>query len=359
MGFISPGPVRTAVSLGVCFAVAGGMVYFITQAPRGDEAASAVTQPAVPTPEPVAATVATPAPASPVLLVAPVVDVVRVAPDGAALVAGRAAPGAMVTLFAGKEEVAAARADANGDFVALFHADPSAAARALTLDATTPDGQVAVSDQAIVLLPKAPVAAPAAGGEGEVKAGEVEAEPVSPLAAAAVVSSRGVSVTPLARPSGAGVDRVALASISYAGAGEVALAGFGLPGARIRAYVDDAFAGEGVVDADGTWRLALGDVVAGLYRLRIDQVGPGGKVTSRVQTPFKREMPSTLDLGAGAAPDVSVVVQPGNSLWTLARLHYGSGVMYSQIFSANEDLIGDPDLIYPGQIFNLPPKATQ
>ena len=49
-----------------------------------------------------------------------------------------------------------------------------------------------------------------------------------------------------------------------------------------------------------------------------------------------------------------MTVQPGNNLWTLARTHYGSGVLYTQIFTANREQIRDPDLIYPGQIFALP-----
>jgi nucleoid-associated protein YgaU len=49
-----------------------------------------------------------------------------------------------------------------------------------------------------------------------------------------------------------------------------------------------------------------------------------------------------------------VTVQPGHNLWTLARTHYGSGVRYTQIFTANRDQIRDPDLIYPGQIFSMP-----
>ncbi len=49
-----------------------------------------------------------------------------------------------------------------------------------------------------------------------------------------------------------------------------------------------------------------------------------------------------------------VVVQPGNSLWRIARRRYGLGPQYVQIFEANLDQISDPDLIYPGQIFELP-----
>ncbi|MFB0952675.1 MAG: LysM peptidoglycan-binding domain-containing protein, partial [Rhodospirillales bacterium] len=49
-----------------------------------------------------------------------------------------------------------------------------------------------------------------------------------------------------------------------------------------------------------------------------------------------------------------VLVQPGNSLWRIARRVYGSGFSYSQIFEANKDRIGDPDMIFPGQVFEVP-----
>ena len=47
-------------------------------------------------------------------------------------------------------------------------------------------------------------------------------------------------------------------------------------------------------------------------------------------------------------------VQPGNTLWAIARERYGEGILYVAVFEANKDLIRDPDLIYPGQIFRLP-----
>ena len=57
----------------------------------------------------------------------------------------------------------------------------------------------------------------------------------------------------------------------------------------------------------------------------------------------------------GDLPDGTVAfVQPGNSLWRLARQTYGSGLRYTEIYEANKDQIRDPDLIYPGQVFVLP-----
>jgi nucleoid-associated protein YgaU len=56
----------------------------------------------------------------------------------------------------------------------------------------------------------------------------------------------------------------------------------------------------------------------------------------------------------GVARDKSLIVRPGNSLWRIARQSYGAGDHYTIIYSANRDRIGDPDLIYPGQVFTLP-----
>src|SRR5690606_2299002 len=153
--------------------------------------------------------------------------------------------------------------------------------------------------------------------------------------------------------------QVSLASISYADGGEVTLAGLGTAGARLRAYVDDGFAQEGVVGQDGRWSLALGDVEVGVYRLRIDQMDGAGQVASRIETPFQRDLPrAPLPRPPGSAEPgerpTQVTVQPGANLWTLARVHYGAGVLYTQIFVANQHLIRDPHLVYPGQIFDLP-----
>ena len=59
---------------------------------------------------------------------------------------------------------------------------------------------------------------------------------------------------------------------------------------------------------------------------------------------------------AQASNGLSAIVQPGNSLWRIARRVYGEGMEYTVIYQANQDQIRDPDLIFPGQIFNLPKK---
>ena len=136
------------------------------------------------------------------------------------------------------------------------------------------------------------------------------------------------------------------------------LPGRGRPEAIVRFYVDNSPVASTAVDQEGYWSADLSDVKAGIYTLRLDQIDRSGKVSSRLESPFKRE---NRDLLAGQIKDIAsparinvITVQPGNTLWAISRERYGRGILYVQVFDANKDKIRDPDLIYPGQIFDLP-----
>ena len=85
-----------------------------------------------------------------------------------------------------------------------------------------------------------------------------------------------------------------------------------------------------------------------------------GAVVSRIETPFKREEAEKVAevlQEETSNPEFQVAmrtVQPGNTLWAIARERYGEGIMYVLVFEANRDRIRNPDLIYPGQVFVLP-----
>jgi nucleoid-associated protein YgaU len=83
--------------------------------------------------------------------------------------------------------------------------------------------------------------------------------------------------------------------------------------------------------------------------VRVDQIGKDGRVTARIEMPFTRS-----DAMQVAGGETQVVVQPGNSLWRIARRTYGAGMRFTLLYEANKDQIRDPDLIYPGQLFVVP-----
>ncbi len=55
----------------------------------------------------------------------------------------------------------------------------------------------------------------------------------------------------------------------------------------------------------------------------------------------------------------SIIVTSGDNLWNLAKDFYGSGASFKEIFKENQDLISNEDLIYPGQIFDIPSLEQQ
>ncbi len=62
----------------------------------------------------------------------------------------------------------------------------------------------------------------------------------------------------------------------------------------------------------------------------------------------------TAETPVSTTPSVTITVQPGFTLWGIAKQEFGDGVMYVQVFNANKDRIKNPDLIYPGQVFTIP-----
>ena len=151
-------------------------------------------------------------------------------------------------------------------------------------------------------------------------------------------------------------------TINYSKDGGVAVTGRGSPDSIVRFYLDNSPVTSTAVDQTGYWSADLSDVEAGVYTLRLDQLDQSGKVSSRIESPFKREDRNVLadqmkDIASPARINV-ITVQPGNTLWAISRERYGRGILYVQVFDANKDKIRNPDLIYPGQIFDLPDSIT-
>ncbi len=154
---------------------------------------------------------------------------------------------------------------------------------------------------------------------------------------------------------------VALDSISYDDAGDVLISGRGTNTASVRIYLDNSPITTSRIQEDGRWRVQLPEVDTGTYTLRVDQIDAAGQVIARVESPFLRESTAVLERAVaqgGTGPVRSVTIQPGNTLWGISTRRYGDGMQYVRIYEANKDRIRDPDLIYPGQIFDIPDTAS-
>jgi nucleoid-associated protein YgaU len=445
----SLGATGQGIVAGVAVAVTGAIGWAVLSPSEPPmEPLAAVSPTVAPAPAVAAAPQAAPDPAPmEVPPEPPGFDTVRVEPDGSALVAGRAEPGAGIAVLLDGAEVASTAADGAGGFAALFTLPPSDSPRMMTLAMVLADGRRIGSTDSVAIAPVAgpqvvaeaapePVPEPApepapepnpetAPEDAPQAAPEPDQTPTAPL----LVTDAGAQV--LAAPA---EGAVTIDAISYAPDGAVQLAGHGGAETAVRLYLDNAEVALTRVDGSGRWAVTLPDTAPGIYTLRADQVDGSGKVTARFETPFKRETVAALAAVAApepvavaapepvsppepvavAAPEpapepasepvpvaaaplatapaepapaepapaeptpqlataptpapapapdvrpqpVTVTVQPGFTLWQIARDNFGEGVLYVQVFEANRDRIRDPDLIYPGQVFSLPAPAN-
>ena len=266
------------------------------------------------------------------MLTAPTFDIVRVDPRGTAVVAGRGLPGASVTLMIGDEAIASAQIDNAGEWVIIVSEPLPTGSAELSLLMRTDAGQEIRSEQVVVVaVPQSRDATPLVvlGRPGE--ASRVLQSPFD-----------GVIMGPLA-----------LETVDYDESGSVIFSGRADPGAQVRVIADGEAVGQTTADSAGRWSLQAGSSFPpGVYDLQIDQIDPQtGRVTAVIALPFERATPEAALRAREAG---RVVVQPGNSLWRIARQLYGQGQQYTVIYEANRGQIRDPDLIYPGQVFETP-----
>jgi nucleoid-associated protein YgaU len=268
------------------------------------------------------------APTTPGAPTSPSFDIVKVDPNGHAVIAGRATPGAKVSVLDGNKSLGEVTADARGEWV-LVPTDPMPAGeRQLTLEATDPaSGAKTKSTDTVALA----VASPAAGAtSGNSVAVLLPGDANQPAQA-------------LQNPGG-GKGGLSLDTAEYNERGDLMLSGHAPPGATLHLYADNAPLATVTADNRGKWSAVTPRSSGqGKIDLRVDQLAADGSVAQRIGQSFEPKMATG-----------QYTVQNGNSLWLIARKTYGDGQHYTVIFSANKAAIHDPNLIYPGQVITLP-----
>lgn len=270
----------------------------------------------------------------------PSFDVIRVNPEGDTVIAGKAPPGSEVQIFDGDKVIGTVKADERGEWVFIPDEPLSPGSRSLSLKATPKDGEVLASKENVLIA----VPEPAPGSEA----------PKQKNAMVLKFPKEGNTPTRVVQSPTGPIDRtqfpLTIDTLDYDAKGHVIVGGGAPKGATVQLYLDSDLITRTTAGDDGQWIARPEDLIPpGLYTLRADQVDDQGKVVARVQYPFSR----AEDLKA-MAEGTYVLVQPGNSLWRISRRVYGSGFSYTQIFEANKGRIIDPDLIYPGQVFEIP-----
>ena len=255
----------------------------------------------------------------------PAFDLVRVDEDGSAIIAGSAKPNSEVRLLVDGQELETAETDSSGAFAILTTIPSGEKPLELQLEDVN-DSNIKSADTVLIIPNK-------------------EAESSGPKII--IAESDGKIIVQEQNDMAPKIQPLSLDTINYAASGDVILAGRASSEQIVRVYVDNKPVVLGEV-TDGKWNFEIPNIEEGIYTLRVDAINNEGKVVDRVESPFQRVIREMED---GQA-----TIQPGFTLWKLAELKYGFGMRYVQIFEANRDSIKDPDLIYPGQVFQIPEK---
>ncbi len=270
----------------------------------------------------------------------PTFDVVRVSPNGNTVIAGRAMPDSLVISIDNDEDFGRTRADDRGDWVMVPEEPLKPGSHTLRLKMLVGSESPIYSIEDVVVVVPQP-GEDIAGRRGD---GNVLALKLNPDG----------SSTVLQKPGGRGTIKLSVDSVDYDDDGRLSISGSSHPNAMVQIYVNNKLIGHARASDDkgagyGLWKMNPDETIEpGLYTLRADQIDTDGKVIQRISFPFSRAEPTRKIKNAN-----KIVVQPGNSLWRIARSRYGKGNHYTIIFEANKDQIKDPDLIYPGQVFKL------
>lgn len=313
-----------------------------------------------------------------------VLDIVRVEPSGEMVMAGRATPNSRIVISSEGVMIAQGEVNSFGEFAIILPEPLAPGVHDIRVEnmLTPASRDVAALEPAFlsVAIPE--------GDEREVlvlldrpgQLSRVIQKPES-LAPSALPSANDKAETAalagwsLPEPGDRPRERVdtvptmAIEAVETEGE-KLYVAGTARPGAHLRIYLDDAYIGSATTQSTGHWILETESSLAqGEHRIRADRVaGPGGEVLARAEVPLMRQLESTVLANAGetipsasGALNVSkrVIIRKGDNLWTISRRMYGSGFRYTTIFKANSDQIVNPDLIYPGQVFQLPLRDRQ
>lgn len=175
--------------------------------------------------------------------------------------------------------------------------------------------------------------------------------PASKGASELLNNSESSSKTPVTRNSQDNENggKIKITVIDYDEKGRLTVSGEAKPSSKISLDINGKVIASTMADNAGKWSITTSEGI-GKDAIQVGATAAIGEEVSTARMPF-----APADLVKTFPKGRLVVVQPGNSLWRIARRTYGSGFRYTVIYAANRDQVDNPDLIYPGQVLHTPP----
>ncbi len=262
---------------------------------------------------------------------APTFDVLRVEPDGSAVVAGKAQPGAKLEILSNGKVIAQTTIDGTGDFAAVFDNPLPPGDHELVLRSTDASGKATQSEEvATVSVPENKAGELLAMVSKPGKASRVLAMPeaappaLQPQQAAqsqqpAATSETGASNTPApaagaTAPAAAPLtSTVQVSAVEFEGS-KIFVAGSAPAASTVRALVDDKEIGKTTAEASGHFVIEGNvDLTVGSHIITVEELNADGTVKVRVRVPFERPQTDQATVAMQAPPAATATAAPSEN----------------------------------------------
>lgn len=306
------------------------------------------------------------------------VDIARIGKDGSAVFAGKGIPQSTIRLYEGGDELAVARTNLDGEWVAIPDASLSAGNHLIIAEMTAPDGSVHRSERAVIIeLSPNPQTVPLVAIVPMTDEAVAEIISVPTEIETQTLAQNDPKNDPLATPSSAlssaagksipaQTSEIYIGTLSWGSKGHLQIKGGsngGLNGevnggAKEGARVSGSMAGQNFSDIslsdDGDWsaNVSLPGEGRGIAYIKVHLHDREGNIDASAEIEVNM---SQLDIGLDGSE--MVIIQKGDVLWRIAYKTFGQGIRYLDIVKRNQQRIKNPDLIYPAQVFALPEIA--
>ena len=250
-------------------------------------------------------------------------DIVKLDPNGDVIIAGKTLPDTELYLFDGNDKLATLNSDSHGDWMWMSEDPLKPGIKRFNLKLSKNKENFSSQNNVIILVEKN--------------------KPKFPkIIKFSSNDNAGINIlTSEKKLNGLGLD-----TIEYYEDKKLKISGRATPNSKIELFLSDIVYEETFADLDGVWKIELNEIEFLKYELKIETHINNEKIA--IKTSILEDFKSSLLI------EKKIVVEDGNSLWRIAKRTLGGGIYYSEIYKNNIKKINNPDLIFPGQVFNIP-----
>jgi len=260
-------------------------------------------------------------------------DIVRISKTGDIVIAGKSEPNETIELLDGEEVIAEVISDENGEWIWVSELTIKSGIKKFKLQYKNNLNKSSISDQTVIILV------------------DNESNSVPKVARVFRSDVENIDMLNLEKLN----DAITLDFLSYSPPGLIIMSGRTISNTEIEILKSSEVLGKTKSNENGVWKFIINKNDANEEISIKTTISGETLILTYDEAEIKKRFKNTNF----EFYDDRIVVQKGNSLWRIARKTLGGGLFYTEIYKNNLAKIKNPNLIYPGQVFNIPIKRNR